>query len=1277
MRLHLRRWLPWAVLLALIAGAWFGWVQLRRAFVVWASQEHRVGGWTIQAIGGSIVSLETVRADSILVSGPAARLVVRNPELSWFRHLGAPAHRFPFLLELRVGSLKVDLQPSPERRNPAPPAFPSSIRLPVALRAVVGNLVVRRDSTIDLRLRDLDAASVGEAGFVASWGSLRWGRIPAEASGELDLDWRRDSVRGGVRTLLSSGCCARDSLSLEVARPFANLLLGRAAIRARVASLASWNEVLPALVRVPRVEDIRLDAQVVQAAGGVPGARVQASFSSDTVLFLPGMRWSIEAVTDSANSDLRVLARGREGVSLKVDLAADTDLRTALEHDRFSGKVGVRGIGFDLANQPHPFDGEVDVQSLGLVGGEGVARLASGSVVRGGAVWKGLHWHLDGQIAAAEPWAVAWVPGLGLDGARVTGRDTVGAALFRVMGQRARYQAIESDSMEVGVKLALDHIRFPKIRLWKADKSWSGNGHVSWKKTEQGYAFALAPDSGEGMARVEGDFLGRVWADLESFPTDGLPISDPRAHLPYPISVTGRFERLPPTRTDSASMSLSARLLARPAGDSLELVVDAFQKGPIAEVVSARATLGGAVVDAGLQARKDAAGWRLDGLRASFTEVDLQRFATIWPGLPLLRGRLEGALAMSRDEGVSANARLKGLALSSDQGWTTLPDLVVWGERDTLHVGGHWPVDGHQDPFRLTLSGIFERDLAFRLLAFHGDVVRLKGQGVVQDRKRLQADLVAEGGIAIPGTEARLDDILVVGQVRGEKGEKSFDWNATLEGREGVLRALKGLPLRSRFFVRADAGAVHLDSLSLRGDRAGELDFRGRFDLATKVLVGKGKARDFRLDLGEGKQFRLGAMDLSAGADQKLRAQVSDLSWQQTWGTKGGLWIDVDKAQLALVQAKDWRKLEGQVQVEKLLFTRDLADPKSLLASAGDALTGASAADARTASRTRQASIPFLLDLRVWGGGDSVRVRNNLAQASLAFDLQATGPMDAMLLNGTLDADPEGASFGYLGKTFRLEEFHAEWNVAPPLSGKYTLEGARPILQTCPDALERDRNGAVATTSTDSCNLKLSSEGTLSEPRLRPLTSDCGSGGADEGAVQAAIALARDCYPQETGSGNTSIGGAARSTAIDIGVQLGVGQVNDVLRKQLLRQREGGKVFLPDSVAVTDVPVGGARDQLGLLALYRLSDHLDAEGEYRHTFVQTSTARGSAVTTLADDYSLRLRWRPPLMWIEESRIQQRLRDHLVFQVELGQGLDERSQRETTIRPSIRYRWEFW
>jgi hypothetical protein len=69
--------------------------------------------------------------------------------------------------------------------------------------------------------------------------------------------------------------------------------------------------------------------------------------------------------------------------------------------------------------------------------------------------------------------------------------------------------------------------------------------------------------------------------------------------------------------------------------------------------------------------------------------------------------------------------------------------------------------------------------------------------------------------------------------------------------------------------------------------------------------------------------------------------------------------------------------------------------------------------------------------------------------------------------------------------------------------------------------------------------------------RASLLFGDCGAGGADEGAVQAALALARDCYPDEVGQGTTTLGGAARSTIVDLGVQQSVSFVNDAIRKQL------------------------------------------------------------------------------------------------------------------------------
>lgn len=1269
MRAGIRRLLPGSMLLALFVGLWIGWNLLRSAVEDWVLVEHRVGAWSVRVFGGSLETWRFARADSVRVVGPGTQLVIADPRLRWETRDGVALHRFPFHLAISIDKVTARLGRSESTRPSSAPAFPSSLRLPVSFEAIVDTIRVEMPDGRVAMVDRIRLASRGATGVSARLGDLRVSGVPAWVSGNAGIDWSGDSLRGDARLALSSGCCARDSASLEFVLDHGDLTAGRAKLRADIGSLAGWNEVLPGIVRAPLVEDISLELEARRARAAHPSVVARLAFGSGNYLFLPGLGWTLRLSLDSSRTAVSVDASGKAGESLKAQLAAEGDPWAALRNDRFSGRVEIGGLGYILLQQKHPFDGVVEVEKIGLGGGAGVVRLASGSVVTGGAVWKGLHWHCQGVIAPGEPWAVRWVPGLSLERESfVSGRDTAGAALFHAFAMGPRYRWISADSLSVSAHLNTKRIVFPSIRLVRGDRIWSGSGGVDW--TARGYGFVLGADSGSGSTRVEGDFLGGVRATLDDMPIQGLPIDHERARLPYPVVATAQFERKAPIGSDPGGLDLSASLRAMPGADSLRVDFEAWQRGATAEIPSLRIALGEGRVEASAGARLDSIGWSPTHLKAAFDGVDLGRFASVWPGLPVLGGRVEGTLAAARDEGVSARAKIAGLSMQGEKGWTTLPDLVVWGARDTLRVGGRWPLGGELDPFRLTLTGLFDRKLAFEFLAFHGDIVRLRGSGVLEDRSKLHATLTADGGIAIPGTEARLEGLLVEGELRGQRNPDGFAWSASLEGRDGVLRAIKGLPLRSRFLVRAEPGLVLLDSLSLRGERAGDLTFTGRYDLSNGSYTGSGRARDFRLELGEGKRFRLGSMDLVAGADQRLRASLSKLSLEQTWGRGEGLWVDVDKADLVLVQAKDWRKLQGTAQVGKLLYTRPIADFGSVAKGALGRFTG------RTENRreVKTESVPLLLDIRAWGGGDSIRIDNNLARASMTFDLQATGPVDALLLNGTLDADPDGSTFGYAGKTFELDELHVEWNVAPPLGGKYSMAGSRSILQACPDA--NATSGASDFSSTDSCSLKLSSEGTLSDPRMYPLSTDCGAGGADEGAVQAALALARNCYPSDDGQGTNSIGGNARSAAIDLGVQQGMGYVNDAIGRQLERQRREGRIFLPDSLALTDVPIGGVRDQLGLLAFYRLSDDMDAEGEYRHTFVRAATATSGA-TVLADDYSLRLRWRPPLEWIQERRIQQRLRNHLVFQVEVGQSLDSRSQRETVLSPSIRYRWEFW
>ena len=434
-----RRWIPLALLLALAAGLWIGWVVLRRAVVEWVTSEHRVGEWVVRPYGGRILSLESVLADSIRVTGPGVRLVARELRLSWFRHLGSPVHRFPFLLTLDVSRLSVELVAAPPRAPSTDPLrFPSTLRLPVALEVRLGSLDVRRDSTLRIDLRGMEATTLGPSAAGISWREARSRGIEAALAGRADLDWGLDSLRGNLGLLASSGCCARDSATVAISAPFDDLSTGRARADVAVEALAHWSSVVPGLAKAPVVEDIRIHVEAWRRSGSVPTVDARLSFRCDTVLFAPALDWDVHARTDSVGTTLVMAARGRKGARLDLSLQAAGDLDSAVRLDRFSGKASIEGMGYFLSGQPHPFDGDIEVSSLGMKGGRAVVRLASGSVVDGGATWKGLHWDFVADIAPEEPWAVAWVPGISLPlGGGGRGGAPGGGAVFPSGAQRA------------------------------------------------------------------------------------------------------------------------------------------------------------------------------------------------------------------------------------------------------------------------------------------------------------------------------------------------------------------------------------------------------------------------------------------------------------------------------------------------------------------------------------------------------------------------------------------------------------------------------------------------------------------------------------------------------------------------------------------------------------------------------------------------------------------------------------------------------------------------
>ena len=101
----------------------------------------------------------------------------------------------------------------------------------------------------------------------------------------------------------------------------------------------------------------------------------------------------------------------------------------------------------------------------------------------------------------------------------------------------------------------------------------------------------------------------------------------------------------------------------------------------------------------------------------------------------------------------------------------------------------------------------------------------------------------------------------------------------------------------------------------------------------------------------------------------------------------------------------------------------------------------------------------------------------------------------------------------------------------------------------------------------------------------------------------------------------------------------------------------------------------------------KLTDRFDIEAEYTHVFTARADATSTNTTTPtttstsssvnADDYTLRLRFHPPFEWVDDSAARERLQERVLLQVETRQTKGWIPSNETLLKPSIRYRWEFW
>lgn len=1267
-----RRWRA-ASLFAALAGiailSRLGWIQAQERIALWFDQEHTAKGWRWRIFGARHDGWTLLAADSIRISSRTVAIRIRTPRLSW--NTASVPYALPATVEIHASLLDLKIAADSSAKDSSAPAFPGSLRIPAKLALVLDTIELGTGPTLDSTRRTLvahgiRAGSLSPHSLELSIDRIEPHKIALHASLWTEIDWTEsDTLRASLSGLASTGCCASDSLVATAALSKADLRAGRVHVRTNIEGTRGWSDVVPALAKAPAVHRIELEAWA-RTGGARPEGRFELGFDSDSLVFLPGMRFQLSGDIDSSMAALRIQTQRDGKTTIAARLDADFPRKGAFWKTFARGEIRIDELGWHTNGFDHPLDGNIRIERIDRKGAALVYTTDAGTSFDASVVWKGLHWNLLAKIAPNEPWAVGWVPGLSmLSEGSATGSDSAGGAVFHITARRPRMKDVVAlDSLSTRLWIGPGpHLVFSDIAAHDSLNVLRGSGDISVPGTV--VRFDLHPETDSiANVRMETRFDGRVDIQASSFPTTGLPVRLPFA-MPFHALLDGSLKR-DPTHGDSTSL-VRASLRAKPARDSLHADVELAIRASGLQIPLLALDVGGSRIEGSLAASAGPERWQLDTLRLSTGLFELTKLQGLWPGLPEMEGRLVGHFLSQRDQGVSAWAKLDFPRLLGKDRNIPLPDLLLWGERDTLHLGGWAPIAGSKAPFHLVATHLWDPTPEFRFKAFWGNLVRIDVAGSFADKKNLATTWKIDGSTDIPGTEARLDDILLTGRFDGHVLDNGFAWNAKATGERGVLSALQGNPLDLRFQAQADAKEIRIDRLSLSGARNGRFEALGSWNIPKKALSLSGKARRFRLDLGAGKRLELDSLGVWATPDSRIRLSAQNASWSQSFQTKEEkLDIGISKASLVLVQAKDWKKLSGDIAVDRLLFTKNFAQVGELLQSTSNILRRKK----KTAAGS-SASTPLLLDIQARSESDDIRISNNLGQAKLGFDLQVTGPSDAPLLNGFAEADPDSGRFGYLGRNFALDTLRLDWNTSPVLQGKFALSGSHPVRNNCSD-VER----TTAVDSADFCQLILSSQGTLDNPRLRGLTSDCATQPGDDGTVGAFVALATDCYPQSNDKNDTKWGQVVRDGTLDLAYGYGMGWFNQTIMERLRRSR-GDAEWLPDSVMLTDFPVGGGRDQLGILALYHITPDMDAAGVYRHTFTQSGAATTSGSSVLADDYGLNLKYRIPFWWIEEEKVRNRLLNRVFLQLDANQGLDENSRRSTIFKPSLRYRWEFW
>jgi hypothetical protein len=1244
------------------------------SFAQWGRQQLQEGveieGVHVRAWGLVFPKWTDLAFDSLQVAIPASglELLIRSTSLhlnpaSW------PQGTQPSVADLSVSHLRVTIDTSVHtpKDSTAIPAWPS-IEIPMSLKLKIDTLDL--DVGRSLRIMDVALQAKDRAHIALSLRKLSMRGLPVEASLQAKADWRTsDTVALALQGRVWGGCCSNDSFSTQASLWRKDLRRGEVDLKAWLADVSGWSDLVPALRKAPRLG--RWDAQVhARTSANDTALTVRVRGVVDSFFPLPPGQIDLQVQTGNEGSKVMLSLAGAKDFLIRAKLGNAFRPSQWRSDMKLDGTIDVQAWKMNLAHHAIPLDAKIDVHRLDRKGSEVTLHMRSGSTIKGAATFVPLTWKLDADIAPKEPWATVWLPGLAIDsGAHILGKDSGNGTAFEVSAYAPNWWKITQDSIRVRLWLNTKHLIFERIHAQEGNRHLVGSGEVSW--TDWFWRFDASPiDDSLSYAEVHGNILtGDIQAQVGDFPLEYLPFAEIRKKLPFPAKVSGGFVHR--IEAGSSFEWASGRLRSKPTEDSLTALFDFTRLDSSLQLRNLRVNFGSDRLRTSLEGRLKDGLFQLDTLALDLDTIHLERVMRLIDPNSQAGGVLKGNFRSGPSAGLTAQARLEGGWLKSEEGNVQLlPTLLIWGKRDTLNIGGYWPFQERKIPFKASISHLFDARRNFDLIAFPGDVLRVRANGFVDSLKRaeMKFDLLGEYSLESNGLLQRLS---AKGEAKAWKLGNAWKWSGALASDSGGrYLAPEGNTFALAFKAHATPEALVIDTASLWGHRGGSAQFRARYDLIRSKLTMDGHVDRLQLGVGANRNLSIGVADITSTEEGVLHINMSNASFQERYAAGEYMRANIRDAQLQFQSAKDWNRLAGNIQVASAKYSRSVAAPSEFFRS-----TSARASEAAT---TRSSGKPLLLNLSVSSIGDSILLANNLARARLSFNIDVNGPTTSPLLNGFVQTSDSVSSFQYFGKVFQVDQFRLDWTGQSMVQGKYQLSGTRQIRHSCYDETQAEA------ASQEMCSIVLTSAGTLAHPQMQPLEAKtCAKDATAQATLQA---LALGCYPQSQNGQGIQFGNAFYA----VGMGITRTWVNDVINGRLQGRRDPGFSFLPDSVMFKELPKenAGIQDRMVVAVGKKLSDRFDIEAEYSHVFTARADATSTSTLTSAsgtgnstaaatDDYTLRLRFHPPFHWVDDSVARIRLEERVLLQVEIRQSKGWIPGKETLLKPSIRYRWEFW